>query len=101
MCVVIYDTLAHYGFAEISQYPGTLPRGIARNSYGIRGAGSVLVELRGDIGQKSSGMLVRTAYVTMAALAEAIAEGTVTTQDPARADAIPLRGESVDNPHEE
>ncbi|HZO63522.1 MAG TPA: M14 family zinc carboxypeptidase [Kribbellaceae bacterium] len=101
MCVVIDDTLAHYGFAEISQYPGTLPRGIARNSYGIRGAGSVLVELRGDIGQKSSGMLVRTAYITMAALAEAVAEGTVTTQDPARADAIPLRGESVDNPHEE
>jgi hypothetical protein len=101
MCAVVYDTLMHYGFAEISQYPGTLPRGIARNSYGIRGSGSVLVELRGDIGQKSSGMLVRTAYVTMAALAEAIAEGTVAAQDPARADAIPLRGVPVDNPHEE
>jgi hypothetical protein len=85
----------------VSQYPGTLPRGIARNSYGIRGAGSVLVELRGDIGQKSAGMLVRTAYATMAALLESIAEGTVFAQDPARADTIPLRGAFVDNPHEE
>lgn len=100
MCALIYDTLMHYGFAEISQYPGTLPRGIARNSYGIRGAGSVLVELRGDIGQKSSGMLVRTAYATMSALLEGVAEGTVQTQDPAAADAIPLRGDPVDNPHE-
>jgi hypothetical protein len=101
LCLVIFDTLMHYGFAEVSQYPGTLPRGIARNSYGIRGAGSVLVELRGDIGQKSSGMLVRTAYASMAALLESIAEGTVHTLDPARADAIPLRGDFVDNPHEE
>lgn len=101
LCLVISDTLMHYGFAEVSQYPGTLPRGIARNSYGIRGAGSVLVELRGDIGQKSAGMLVRTAYATMGAMLESIAEGTVFTLDPARADTIPLRGEPVDNPHEE
>jgi predicted deacylase len=101
MCLVIFDTLMHYGFAEVSQYPGTLPRGIARNSYGIRGAGSVLVELRGDIGQKSAGMLVRTAYASMGALLESIAEGSVFTHDPARADTIPLRGAFVDNPHEE
>ncbi len=101
MCVVIFDTLMHYGFAEVSQYPGTLPRGIARNSYGIRGAGSVLVELRGGIGQKSAGMLVRTAYATMAALLESTADGTVFTQDPDRADTIPLRGEFVESPHEE
>jgi predicted deacylase len=101
MCVVIFDTLMHYGFAEVSQYPGTLPRGIARNSYGIRGAGSVLVELRGGIGQKSAGMLVRTAYATMAALLESTADGTVFTQDPDRADSIPLRGQFVESPHEE
>ncbi len=100
MCVVVYDTLTHYGFAEVSQYPGTLPRGIARNSYGIRGAGSVLVELRGGIGQKSAGMLIRTAYATMGALLEATAEGTVFDQDPTRAGAIPLRGDFVEDPHE-
>jgi hypothetical protein len=101
MCLVIFDTLMHYGFAEVSQYPGTLPRGIARNSYGIRGSGSVLVELRGDIGQKSAGMLVRTAYASTAALLGSIAEGTVLTQDPARADTIPLCGAPIDNPHDE
>jgi hypothetical protein len=101
ICVVIYDTLSHYGFAEVSQYPGTLPRGIARNAYGLLGAGSVLVELRGDIGQKSAGKLIRTAYIIMAALLEAAAEGTLDDADPARADLIPLRGPSVDNPHDE
>ena len=100
VCVVIDDTLAHYGFAEVSQYPGTSPRGIARNSYGLLGAGSVLVEFRGDIGQKSAGMLTRTAFTIMGAVAESIAEGTVYSQDPARADAIPRRGPSVDDPHE-
>jgi len=100
VCVVIADTMSHYGFAEISQYPGTLPRGIARNSYGLLGAGSVLVELRGDLGPKSAGMLVRTAYTIMGAVAESVADGTVHDQDPARADLIPLRGEAVDDPHE-
>jgi predicted deacylase len=100
ICVVIADTLDHYGFAEVSQYPGTLPRGIARNAYGLLGAGSVLVELRGGIGQKSSGMLMRTAYTIMGVLLEAAAEGTLTQADPARADLIPLRGDPVDDPHE-
>jgi hypothetical protein len=100
VCVVISDTLNHYGFAEVSQYPGTLPRGIARNAYGLRDAGSVLVELRGDIGVKSAGMLIRTAYTIMGAVAESIAEGTVYAQDPARADLIPLRGAFVEDPHE-
>jgi hypothetical protein len=100
-CVTISDTLGHYGYAEVSQYPGTLPRGIARNAYGLLGAGSVLVEMRGGIGQKSSGMLVRTAYVVMASLLEAVAEGTLYEADPARADLIPLRGDWVEDPHEE
>ncbi|HEX2771775.1 MAG TPA: M14 family zinc carboxypeptidase [Micromonosporaceae bacterium] len=101
ICVTIYDTLSHYGFAEVSQYPGTLPNGIARNAYGLLGAGSVLVEFRGDIGQKSAGKLIRTAYVIMASLLEAAAEGTLDDADPARADLIPLRGPAVDDPHED
>ncbi|HET8661738.1 MAG TPA: M14 family zinc carboxypeptidase [Micromonosporaceae bacterium] len=101
ICVTIYDTLGRYGFAEVSQYPGTLPRGIARNAYGLLGAGSVLVEFRGDIGQKSAGMLIRTAYVIMASLLEAAAEGTLDDADPARADLIPLRGEFVGNPDDD
>lgn len=95
----IYDTLEHYGFAEVSQYPGGTFEGIFRNAYGLRGSGSVLVELRGGIGQKSSGMLMRTAYVGMFGVLEAAAEGSLFEVDPAAADAIPLRGQRVGNPH--
>lgn len=101
MCVVTYDTLGHYGFAEVSQYPGTLPNGISRNAYGLRGSGSILIEMRGDVGQKSAGMLTRTFFVAMGSLMEAAAEDTFGGLDPTRADAIPLRGDDVDNPNEE
>lgn len=97
--VTMYDTLEHYGFAEVSQYPGSDFDGIFRNAYGLRGAGSVLVELRGGIGQKSSGKLIRTAYASMFAVLESYAEGSLTQTDAQRADEIPLRGESVSNPH--
>ena len=97
----MHETLEHYGFAEVSQYPGGPEPGIARNAYGALGSGSVLVELRGDIGQKSSGNLIRTAYVVMFSLLEAAAEGTLSGIDPARADTIPMRGPAIDDPHEE
>jgi predicted deacylase len=98
---LMYETLQHYGFAEVSQYPGTAPPGIARNAYGALGSASVLVELRGDIGQKSSGYLIRTAYVAMFSVLDAATEGTLSSIDPALADTIPKRGEFIDNPHEE
>lgn len=98
--LTIYDTLEHYGFAEVSQYPGSTFEGIFRNAYGLRGAGSVLVELRGGIGQKSSGKLIRTAYASMFAVLESYAEGSLTQNDPSRAEEdIPLRGDRVSNPH--
>jgi predicted deacylase len=98
---LMYETLEHYGFAEVSQYPGGPEPGIARNAYGALGSASVLVELRGDIGQKSSGYLIRTAYVAMFSVLEAAAEGTLSSIDASLADTIPLRGEAIDDPHEE
>jgi len=98
---LMYETLQHYGYAEVSQYPGTQPRGIARNAYGALGSASVLVELRGDIGQKSSGYLIRTAYVAMFSVLEAATEGMLPGIDPALADTIPLRGDEIEGPHEE
>jgi predicted deacylase len=99
---LMYETLEHYGFAEVSQYPGGPEPGIARNAYGALGSASVLVELRGDIGQKSAGYLIRTAYVAMFSLLDAAAtEGTLSSIDPALADTIPKRGAFIDNPHEE
>ncbi len=96
---LIYDTLTQYGFAEVTQYPGGQFEGIFRNAYAIRGSGGVLVELRGGIGQKSAGMLIRTAYASMFALLESYAEGTLTAIDPASAEEIPERGPSVRDPH--
>lgn len=95
------STLEHYGFAKVSQYPGGRERGIARNAYGLLGAASVLVEMRGDIGQKSSGYLMRTFYAAMGSVLEAASEGTLAGIDPALADTIPLRGPGIDDPHDE
>lgn len=95
VAVVAYDALERYGFAEVSQYPGGSYEGIARNSFGIQGAGSLLVELRGDIGQKSSGYLVRSAYAAMASILDAAGTGTLGDVDAARADSIPLRGDPI------
>ncbi len=96
VAAVVYNSLENYGFANVSRYPGNSIAGIARNSFGLQGSASLLVELRGDIGQKSGGYLIRTAYASMAALLEAAADGSLAAADPAVADAIPDRGESID-----
>jgi hypothetical protein len=98
---VVYTSLEDYGFADVSRYPGESLAGIARNSFGLQGSASLLIELRGDIGQKSGGYLIRTAYASMAALLEAAADGSLATADPAVADAIPDRGESIDQHDDE
>jgi predicted deacylase len=84
--------LDQYGFANISRYPGTLPPGIARNAYGLLGAGSVLFELRGDIGAKSNGYITKTAYHAAKSVVEALADGSLFDADTAIADALPERG---------
>ncbi len=100
VAVVTRDALEGYGFATVSQYPGMLNTGIARNSFGIQGAASMLVEIRGGIGQKSSGYLIRSAYATMAAVVDAAATGSLYDVNPADADTIPLRGDSVRDENE-
>ncbi len=92
--------LDQYGFANISRYPGTLPPGIARNAYGLLGAGSVLFELRGDIGTKSNGYIAKTAYHAAKSVVEALADGSLFAADTAVADALPERGPAVDPPNE-
>jgi predicted deacylase len=92
--------LDRYGFANISRYPGTLPPGIARNAYGLLGAGSVLFELRGDIGTKSNGYIAKTAYHASKSVVEALADGSLFDADTAIADALPERGPAIDPPNE-
>ncbi|WP_096188747.1 hypothetical protein [Evansella halocellulosilytica] len=54
-----------FGFANVTRYPGGDFHDIARNAYGIAGAGSLLIEIRGqtdtEVGQASRGMLVKQA----------------------------------------
>jgi hypothetical protein len=88
--LVIYDTLTTYGFSDVNQYPGGTYEGIARNGYALLGSGSVLVDIRGDMNQKNSEMVMRTAYATMFGVLEAVAEGTLQYYNPADADQIPV-----------
>ncbi|MBF8187694.1 peptidase M14 [Nonomuraea sp. K274] len=98
---LVYASLEDYGFANVSLYPGDSLAGIARNSFGLQGSASLLIELRGDVGQKSGGYLIRTAYASMTALLQAAADGSLATVDPATADTIPDRGEPIDQDDEE
>ena len=101
VAVTVYDAISAYGHGEVSLYPGDDLPGIARNSFGLQGSASLLVELRGGIGQKSAGYLIRQAYLAMMAVAQAAADGTLADVDPSRADDIPPRGPSVDGDEDE
>jgi hypothetical protein len=90
LCVVMMDQMSQYGYATVNLYPGGPEPGIARNAYGIEGAGSVLVEIKGGIGQKSNGMLVKHAVEQMMAILEATADGSLYMADPDRVEELDI-----------
>ncbi len=90
--VVAQQTVDHLAGGNVSQYPGGDYEGIARNAYGLRGSASVLLELSAIDDEQSQ---IRAAYLVMLAVAQTAADGSVHRIDPARADAIPLRGDPV------
>jgi zinc carboxypeptidase len=92
LCVQIYDHMQQFGYATITLYPGGTFAGIARNAYGLMEAGSILVELKGGIGQKQSGMIIKHAYEQMMTILEATADGSLYDIPPERSDEIPPRG---------
>lgn len=77
---------------NVSQYPGGDYEGIARNAYGLLGSASVLLELSAIDDEQSQ---IRAAYAAMVAVVQSAADGSLRHVDPARADAIPPRGEPV------
>jgi zinc carboxypeptidase len=79
------------GGANVTQYPGGDFQGIARNAYGLLGSGSVLVELS-NMGAEHEQAQIASALRSMLAIAQSAADGSLTTTDPAEADAIPPRG---------
>ncbi len=92
--------LEDLGHANITRYPSTTFPGIARNAYGLLGSASVLYEVRGGIGQRSSGYLAKEAEVAAMAVLTAAADGSLWTASTEPADTIRERGDYVPNPHE-
>jgi hypothetical protein len=90
--VVAQQAIDRFAGGNVSQYPGGDYEGIARNAYGLRGSASVLLELSAIDDEQSQ---IRAAYVAMLAVAQKAADGSLRRVDPARADAIPLRGNPV------
>ncbi|WP_417545604.1 M14 family zinc carboxypeptidase [Marinobacter sp.] len=90
-----------YGYANLTLYPGTTTPGIARNAYGLLGAGSVLFEMRGGIGVKSNGYITKTAYNAAKSVVAAMADGSLYDADISVAENLPPRGPGISAPNEE
>lgn len=93
--VIIAQTLAQYAYADLSRYPGGTEPGISRNAYGLLGAGSVLLELRGGIGTKSGGYIQKIGFhASLAIVRELAKDPTLAGFDPDLADilVIPANG---------
>jgi hypothetical protein len=50
----------------------------------------VLIEMRGDIGQKSNGYIAKTAYHASASVVDALADDSLSRADVGRAEALQL-----------
>jgi hypothetical protein len=93
--------LENKGYANFARYPGGPEPGISRNAYGLLGSASVLIEMRGDIGQKSNGYIAKTAYVASASVVDALADGSLYMTSTQRAEDMPARGPEVVEPGDE
>ncbi len=91
LAVLNYEVLTRLLGANVTQYPGGDYEGIARNAYGILGSASLLVELSDLPGREE--FQINTALVSMLAMVQTAADGSLWRIDPDRADAIPPRGE--------
>ncbi|HWM07249.1 MAG TPA: M14 family zinc carboxypeptidase [Actinophytocola sp.] len=94
VAVVAQQTIDRLAGGNASQYPGGDYEGIARNAYGLLGSASVLLELSA-MGPAHEQDQIRSAYLVMLAVAQTAADRSVHHVDPARADAIPLRGDPI------
>ena len=94
--VLIAQTLSQYPYADLSRYPGGTEPSISRNAYGLLGAGSVLLELRGGIGTKSGGYVQRIGFhASLAIVRELAKDPTLAAFPPEQADilVVPANGQ--------
>jgi hypothetical protein len=92
---VMVSGLDRYGFANVTCYPGGTGPGIARNAYGLLGAGSVLFEMRGGIGIKSNGYITKMAYKAAKSVVEGLADGSLYWADTSVAENLPDWGDRI------
>jgi hypothetical protein len=97
---VMVTELDRYGYANVTRFPGGTWPGIARNAYGLLGAGSVLFEIRGGIGTKSNGYITKMAYNAAKSVVAALADGSLSMADPGVADNLRERGTGIGAPNE-
>jgi hypothetical protein len=89
-----YDAMTVLAGANVTRYPGGDYEGIARNAYGILGSASLLVELS-NLPADRVEFQIRSAFVSMLATVQGAADRSLWRVDPARADAIPVRGPAL------
>lgn len=93
---LIAQTLAQYPYARLTRYPGGSEPGISRNAYGLLGAGSVLLELRGGIGTKSGGYIQKIGYHASMAIVEQMArDPSLSAFDPNLAEVLVVPADGV------
>jgi hypothetical protein len=94
--VLIAQTLAQYPYATLTRYNGGTEPGISRNAYGLLGAGSVLLELRGGIGTKSGGYIQKIGYHASHAIVRELARDPMLLAfDPAMAEVLVVPANGV------
>lgn len=91
--VVAHDAMTAGG-ANVTRYPGGDYQGIARNAYGLRGSGSVLVELS-NMGAEHERFQIESALRAMLGIAHGAAGGSLYEVDPGQAELLPPRGEPL------
>jgi hypothetical protein len=98
MTLVMKKRSLEIGNVELTRYNGGNFAGIARNAYGLRGGGSVLFEVAGQIegspfinnGQKAIGKLKSGVRKILVSLLEATADGTLDDEIPGEASTLIL-----------
>ncbi len=96
--VAVYEALQHYGesgYGDLTLYPQStnLP-GTALGSFALRGSAVVLFETSSQTqydGMKRNGMLRHQIEIGLGGLVDAVADGSITSLDPAAYDTIPQR----------
>lgn len=104
---VLYNAVSEKGWGHVGKYNGGTAETMIRNNVPMHyGTATLLFEMRGMIdhsytsyvlGQKSNGYLIQQSVVSMEAVIEAIADGSINTVDISFWDTLPVQKNRVNN----